>query len=107
MNSNLGATLKVVPAKSDNLSNDQWRQAFDTYILIMGSSPAHMGSESIALYLKALQEGCSPVYRLSVLLTGAYGVGKSCIARRMLDKCIGDVNSTNGIDVNIMGYTGF
>jgi Cdc6-like AAA superfamily ATPase len=62
---------------------------------------AHMGSKAISLYLKALQEGRSPVYRLSVLLTGAYGVGKTCIARRMLEQSIADVSSTNGIDVHI------
>jgi hypothetical protein len=33
-------TLKVVPVQKDKLSIGQWRQAFDTYISIMGSSPA-------------------------------------------------------------------
>jgi Cdc6-like AAA superfamily ATPase len=76
--------------------------------MLTGELPAeiaHMGSRSISLYLKALREGRSPVYRLSILLTGAYGVGKTCIARRMLDKSIADVSSTNGIDVHISKCT--
>jgi hypothetical protein len=60
-----------------------------------------MDARSVALYLRALDSGSEPTYRVRLMLTGPYGVGKTCIARRMLAQDIVGVESTNGIDVHV------
>lgn len=50
-------------------------------------------------YLKILKEGKETRYVIKIFILGKNGVGKTSLMRRLLGESIGDVRSTEGIDI--------
>lgn len=58
-----------------------------------------MGNTAEKQYIEVLQSGIEKRYVIRLPVVGPYGVGKTCLARRLIQKKISDVSSTNGIDI--------
>lgn len=60
-----------------------------------------IGTSAVALYKDILQAGTESRHCIRLMIVGPYGVGKTCLMRRLLKKKIKDVTSTNGIDIMV------
>lgn len=61
-----------------------------------------MGKESEKQYRKVLQsDGVEKRYVIRLPVVGPFGVGKTCLTRRLLKTELSNVSSTNGIDIMI------
>lgn len=58
-----------------------------------------MGKEAESQYREVLQMGVEKRHVIRLPIVGPYGVGKTCLTRRLLRKEISDVASTNGIEI--------
>ncbi|XP_071121311.1 uncharacterized protein [Mytilus edulis] len=58
-----------------------------------------MGKEAESQYREVLQTGVEKRHVIRLPIVGPYGVGKTCLTRRLLRKEISDVASTNGIEI--------
>ncbi|XP_063411013.1 uncharacterized protein LOC134693963 [Mytilus trossulus] len=58
-----------------------------------------MGKAAEEQYREILQSGVENRYMIRLPVVGPFGVGKTCLTRKLLRKQISDVTSTNGIDI--------
>ncbi|CAG2236231.1 unnamed protein product [Mytilus edulis] len=58
-----------------------------------------MGKTADEQYREILQSGVENRYMIRLPVVGPFGVGKTCLTRKLLRKQISDVTSTNGIDI--------
>ncbi|CAG2236534.1 unnamed protein product [Mytilus edulis] len=58
-----------------------------------------MGKAAEEQYREILQSGVENRYMIRLPVVGPFGVGKTCLTRKLLRKQIADVTSTNGIDI--------
>lgn len=58
-----------------------------------------MGKEVEHQYRDVLRSGVEKRYVIRLPIVGPFGVGKTCLTRRLLRKEISDVTSTNGIEI--------
>ncbi|XP_052067016.1 uncharacterized protein LOC127706426 isoform X2 [Mytilus californianus] len=58
-----------------------------------------MGKAAEKQYREVLQSGVENRYMIRLPVVGPFGVGKTCLTRKLLRKKISDVTSTNGIDI--------
>ncbi|CAC5401747.1 unnamed protein product [Mytilus coruscus] len=61
-----------------------------------------MGKSAGALYKDILQAGTESRHCIRLMIVGPFGVGKTCLMRRLLKKGIKDVISTNGINIMVL-----
>ncbi|VDI50650.1 Hypothetical predicted protein, partial [Mytilus galloprovincialis] len=61
-----------------------------------------MGKSAGALYKDILQAGTESRHCIRLMIVGPFGVGKTCLMRRLLKKGINDVKSTNGINIMVL-----
>ncbi|KAL3888921.1 hypothetical protein ACJMK2_001281, partial [Sinanodonta woodiana] len=71
--------------------------------LVLPADVLKMDARSLQMYKKALDEGKEKVYNIRVMVVGQYGVGKTTLTDRLLEKTvnISERHSTDGIDVHI------
>ena len=50
--------------------------------------------------MEILKSGTERRYIIRIMIVGPFGVGKTCLLRRLLKKDIHDAISTNGIDIS-------
>ena len=58
-----------------------------------------MGRNYSKLYIGILERGVERKYAIRIPIVGPFGVGKTCLLRRLLKKEIHDVESTDGINI--------
>ncbi|XP_052084796.1 uncharacterized protein LOC127721991 [Mytilus californianus] len=61
-----------------------------------------IGKSAGALYKDILQAGTESRHCIRLMIVGPFGVGKTCLMRRLLKKDIRDVKSTNGINIMVL-----
>ncbi|XP_076080106.1 uncharacterized protein LOC143050885 [Mytilus galloprovincialis] len=61
-----------------------------------------MGKSAGDLYKDILQGGTEARHCIRIMIVGPFGVGKTCLMRRLLKKDIKDVVSTNGINIMVL-----
>lgn len=50
-------------------------------------------------FLKATKSGTTQRYNIRVMIVGKNSAGKTCLLRRLMNKSIDDVISTDGLDI--------
>ena len=58
-----------------------------------------MGEAKIQEYRNLLMKGKEKRYYVKIYFVGKQGVGKTSLMRRLLNEDIGDVESTDGLDI--------
>lgn len=62
------------------------------------SETTELDMKSMVMYYKALEEGTEKDYNIRLMLVGHFGVGKTTVARRLLQESLDNLNSTEGIE---------
>lgn len=57
--------------------------------------------EAVKIYKDGLKTGTERRNKVRIIVVGPKKSGKTCLVRRLLKKGIGDVNSTNGVEIHI------
>ena len=76
---------------------DMLGKKFPSFPIIMEG----LGDENFRAYLEALLKGDEKMRHIRLMVVGMYGVGKTCLIRRIRNESIEDVCRTVGIDVSL------
>ncbi|CAC5399888.1 MYBPC1 [Mytilus coruscus] len=67
----------------------------------MPDAVKQMSEHDRNMFLKAAQSGTAVRYYIRIMIVGESGVGKTCLLRRLMNENIGDVRSTDGINIEV------
>ncbi|CAC5364216.1 unnamed protein product [Mytilus coruscus] len=60
-----------------------------------------MSEHDRSMFLKAAGSGTAVRYYIRIMIVGESGVGKTCLLRRLMNEQIGEVRSTDGINIEV------
>lgn len=60
-----------------------------------------MDEHDRSIFLEAAKSGIAVRFNIRIILVGKQGVGKTCLLRRLMRESIDDVESTDGINIEV------
>ncbi|CAC5410612.1 unnamed protein product [Mytilus coruscus] len=73
----------------------------DLDIKEMPDAIKQMSEHDRRIFLKAAKNGTAPRYSVRIMLVGKQSVGKTSLLRRLMNEGIEDIESTNGINIEV------
>lgn len=67
----------------------------------MPSAIKEMDEHDRRIFLEAAKSGIAVRFNIRIILVGKQGVGKTCLLRRLMSEDIADVESTDGINIEV------